>query len=164
MKRPIYGLVLGALIGYAGVSPCVSQDLGVTPEQSSANQTSTSSDQKARRKVPDTLMFSIDELNEIKDRIAGGEVTNEQQQQALQSPGLYLGSIMYSGPKDWTIWINGAPIGPDQDFLSFQVTAITPRYVELLVPLSVQGMRPVRLEPNQTFIAESGIIVEGKYP
>jgi hypothetical protein len=109
-------------------------------------------------------MFTIDEFNEIKDRIAGGEITNEQKQEALGVDALFLGSIMYYGPKDWTIWINGSPIGPDQDFQAFQVTDIGPRFVELLVPLSVQGMRPVRLEPNQTFIAESGIIVEGKYP
>jgi hypothetical protein len=117
-----------------------------------------------RRRLPDTLMFTIDEFNEIKDRIAGGEITNEQKQEALGVDALFLGSIMYYGPKDWTIWINGSPIGPDQDFQAFQVTDIGPRFVELLVPLSVQGMRPVRLEPNQTFIAESGIIVEGKYP
>jgi len=119
---------------------------------------------KMRRAVPDTLMFTIDEFNEIKDRQAGGEVTEEARLQEAGNQPLYLGTIMYFGPKDWTIWINGAPIGPNQDFQSFQVTNITPRYVELLVPLSVQGMRPVRLEPNQTFIAESGIIVEGRYP
>jgi hypothetical protein len=117
-----------------------------------------------RRRLPDTLMFTIDEFNEIKDRIAGGEITDAQRQEALGVEALFLGSIMYYGPKDWTIWINGSPIGPDQDFQAFQVTDIGPRFVELLVPLSVQGMRPVRLEPNQTFIAESGIIVEGKYP
>ena len=109
-------------------------------------------------------MFTIDEFNDIKDRQAGGGVTEERQQAALEAEALYLGSIMYYGPADWMIWINGSPIGPNQDFQAFQVTEITPRYVELLVPLSVQGMRPVRLEPNQTFIASSGIIVEGVYP
>ncbi|MBL8630202.1 MAG: hypothetical protein JNM81_11265 [Rhodospirillaceae bacterium] len=119
---------------------------------------------KVRRQVPDTLMFTIDELNEIKARIAGGDVTKEAREQQAGNQPLYLNSIMYYGPQDWTIWINGTPIGPNQDFQSFQVTNITPRYVELLIPLSVQGMRPVRLEPNQTFISESGIVVEGRYP
>ncbi|MBL8642497.1 MAG: hypothetical protein JNK21_01080 [Rhodospirillaceae bacterium] len=127
-------------------------------------QTSAANAPKERRAVPDTLMFTIDEYNEIKDRQAGGDVTEAAREKAEKMESLFLGSIMYYGPKDWTIWINGAPIGPNQDFQSFQVTDITPRYVELLVPLSVQGMRPVRLEPNQTFIAESGIIVEGRYP
>jgi hypothetical protein len=118
-----------------------------------------------RRSVPDTIMFTIDEFTEIKDREAGGEITEiEKAKQLLEASTLYLNSIMYYGPKSWTIWINGQPIGPGQDFQSFQVTEINTRFVELLVPLSVKGMRPVRLEPNQTFIAESGIIVEGKYP
>lgn len=146
--------------------------LGPTSAQDSNRQNSTATQKadpatqksKMRRQVPDTLMFTIDDFNDIKDRKAGGEVTEEARQQAMSAEALYLGSIMYYGPKDWTIWINGAPIGPNQDFQAFQVTEITPRYVELLVPLSVQGMRPVRLEPNQTFITESGITIEGRYP
>lgn len=138
--------------------------LGVVFAQESSSQPVSSADSKIRRSVPDTLMFTIDEFNDIKDRISGGDVTELREQQAMEATSLYLGSILYSGPKDWTIWINGTPITPNQDFQAFQVTGITPRYVELLVPLSSQGMRPVRLEPNQTFITESGIIVEGKYP
>jgi hypothetical protein len=135
-----------------------------TPASSTATGSGPSTEAPLRRRIPDTLMFTIDEFNEIKDRIAGGEITDEKKQAELGVEALFLSSILYTGPKDWTIWINGSPIGPDQDFQAFQVTDIGPRYVELLVPLSVQGMRPVRLEPNQTFIAESGIIVEGKYP
>jgi hypothetical protein len=146
------------LVVVVGVS-LTSQGMAQQQTQAPANTS------KIRRQVPDTLMFTIDEYNEIKDRQAGGEVTNEARQQFEGSnQPLYLSSIMYYGPKDWTVWINGTPIGPNQDFQSFQVTEITPRYVELLVPLSVQGMRPVRLEPNQTFISESGIVVEGRYP
>jgi hypothetical protein len=44
------------------------------------------------------------------------------------------------------------------------VTQIDSDSVELLVPLSAQGMRPVRLRPNQTFVAKTGAVVEGKYP
>jgi hypothetical protein len=164
IRRFTRNVIYAAIVALLPISSGATQDAApATPEQSAAPPADIGV--KVRRKVPDTLMFSIDEFTEIKDRIAGGEVTNaDQEQQALESEALYLGSIMYSGPKDWTIWINGAPIGPDQDFQAFQVTEITPRYVELLVPLSVQGMRPVRLEPNQSFIAASGIVVEGKYP
>lgn len=136
------------------------------PTGAAAEQTDTAAAPKVRRQVPDTIMFTIDELNEIKDRIAGGEITEMKRgaDQVFDAPALYLGSILYYGPKDWTIWVNDVPVGPNQDFQTFQVTDISPRYVELLVPLSVQGMRPVRLEPNQTFITESGIVVEGKWP
>ena len=154
------------LIGLAIPSLALAQDAGKTT-QSAVSEAATAAEQKQRRRVPDTLMFTIDEFTDIKDRMAGGEITEGGAKAAAQgenAQALYLGSIMYYGPKDWTIWINGSPIGPDQDFQAFQVTDISPRHVELLVPLSLQGMRPVRLEPNQTFITESGIVVEGKYP
>lgn len=154
---------LMANVGSVG-APASAQPVAADSEVAENQEPAIASVAKQRRKVPDTLMFTIDEFNEIQDRQAGGDVTEEARLQEAGSQPLYLGTIMYYGPKDWTIWINGAPIGPNQDFQSFQVTNITPRYVELLVPLSVQGMRPVRLEPNQTFIAESGIIVEGRYP
>lgn len=133
-------------------------------DDSSVAGTFTTNATKIRRPVPDTLMFTIDEYNDIKDRQAGNVVTDEANQSGAAAETIFLGSIMYYGPKDWTIWINGSPVGPNQDFQAFQVTEITPRYVELLVPLSVQGMRPIHLEPNQTFISSSGIIVEGRYP
>lgn len=160
MNRRLIGFITAAALMCAPLSLALSQEA----VQTAASQQNEQASPKVRRNVPDTLMFSIDELNEIKDRIAGGETTKDGQLQDNETATLYLSSIMYSGPKDWTVWINGAPIGPDQDFQAFQVTDINPRFVELLVPLSVQGMRPVRLEPNQTFITASGIIVEGKYP
>lgn len=141
------------------------QEQSAVPAVAENKQAEGVPEKKQRRKVPDTLMFTIDEFNDIKDRIAGGQITEEAKRGELANVNsIYLGSIMYYGPKNWTVWINGTPIGPNQDFQAFQVTEINSRYVELLVPLSVQGMRPVRLEPNQTFITESGIVVEGKYP
>jgi hypothetical protein len=107
-------------------------------------------------------MFSIDEYNEIQSRIAGAAEDGRKIDTAIEDADLYLSTIVYNDPKDWTVWINGVPIGPNQDFQSFQVTSITPGYVELLVPLSAQGMRPVKLAPNQTFITKSGAIVEGR--
>lgn len=119
----------------------------------------------ARTDIPDTIMFTIDELNEIKDRISTGAAEDQGSGGGIfDQPTLYLQSILYYGPKDWTIWVNGIPVGPGDEFQTFQITEITPQYVQLLVPLSAQGMRPVRLEPNQTFITESGVTVEGRFP
>lgn len=114
------------------------------------------------REVPDTLMFSIDDLNDIQSRIAGGS-DGDRDDSAIEEATLYLSTILYYGPNDWTIWINGLPINPGENFRSFQVTDIGPSHVDLLVPLSAQGMRPVRLAPNQTFITSSGTIVEGPW-
>jgi hypothetical protein len=111
----------------------------------------------------ETMMFSIDEFNEIQARLAGaGGDAKNRMDTGIEKADLYLSSILYSGPKDWTIWINGRRIGPNDEFQALQVTAITPNYVELLIPLSAQGMRPVHLGPNQTFIARTGAVVEGR--
>jgi hypothetical protein len=118
-----------------------------------------------RSEAPDTLMFSIDELTEIRSRMdvgalsRGGEGRTED---TIENATLYLSTILYSTPNDWTIWVNGIPIVPNQDFNSFEVTGIGHDYVELVVPLSAQGMRPVRLSPNQTFVARSGAVIEGR--
>jgi len=114
---------------------------------------------------PDSIMFTIDELNEIQSRVGtgGGDGRADRERPAIEDASLYLSTILYYGPTDWTIWINGVPIVPRQEFGSFEVTGIGPDHVELLVPLSAQGMKPVRLAPNQTFISKSGSIVEGKW-
>jgi hypothetical protein len=117
------------------------------------------------RDIPDTLMFDIDEYNEIQSRMAsaGDAATQRGDQSSIENASLYLSTIIYYGPKDWTIWVNGVPISPDQDFQSFTVADIGPDFVELLVPLSAQGMAPVKLSPNQTFVVRSGAVVEGQW-
>ena len=113
---------------------------------------------------PETVMFSIDELTEIRNRMVqggGAEDRDNSGNNPIEDASLYLSTILYYGPEEWTFWLNGVPIGPKQELQSIEVTAITPSYVELLVPLSAQGMRPVRLSPNQSFITKSGVVVEG---
>lgn len=121
----------------------------------------------AARAAPDTLMFSIDELNDIQLRSStagsGADSAKDKKNDSIENATLYLSTILYSGPGDWTIWVNGVPIGPQQDFQAFKVTDINSRYVELVVPLSAEGMRPVRLSPNQTFVAKSGAVIEGPW-
>ena len=121
----------------------------------------------AASSVPETIMFSIDELTEVRSRAATVTQTKEaakrDDSQAIENAKLYLSTILYYGPNDWTIWVNGKPITAGQEFQAFQITDIKPSYVELTVPLSAQGMRPVRLSPNQTYIVASGTVVEGPW-
>ncbi len=115
--------------------------------------------------APETIMFSVDELTEIRSRVSVGDSGDQGAVPGggIESATLYLSTIMYYGPGDWTIWVNGVPISPGQDFQSFQIGQISPRYVELMVPLSAMGMRPVRLSPNQTFVVKTGAVVEGPW-
>lgn len=119
-----------------------------------------------RGEVPVSLMFTIDEMNEIQSRIAAGSQAGgdrEGNADSIENATLYLSTILYFSPENWTIWINGRPIGPRQDFQEFEVTAIDASSVELVVPLSAQGMRPVRLAPNQTLVVKTGDVVEGPW-
>lgn len=117
----------------------------------------------ADTKVPDTLMFATDELTDIQSRIGQADAgADSASMNSFENASLYLSSILYFSPTDWVIWVNGKPIEPQQDFQAFRVTEITPSSVELLVPLSAMGMRPIRLGPNQTFLVKTGIVVEGR--
>ena len=117
----------------------------------------------ADTKVPDTVMFATDELTDIQSHMGQADAgTSAGTANTVENASLYLSSILYFSPTDWVIWVNGVPIEPKEDFQAFKVTDISPSSVELLVPLSALGMRPVRLGPNQTFVAKSGIVVEGR--
>lgn len=153
MKR-LAALMLSSVLGcIVWSSPTIAQQ---APEQPA---------EEAPRRTPDTLMFSIDELNEIQGRIASGgaEAEESRESAAIEDAALYLSTILFYSPTDWTIWVNDVPISPNQDFRSFEITNIGPDFVELLVPLSAQGMRPVRLAPNQSFVVSSGAVVEGRW-
>lgn len=139
-------------------------------EDNAANvEKSESSRVVKQRAAPDSLMFTPDEFADIQGHSAGGGSVSSGAgdgggHQAIEDATLYLSTIVYAGPDDWTIWINGAPVSSNQGFQAFKVTEITPNSVDLLVPLSAQGVRPVHLQPNQTFITKTGVVVEGKYP
>lgn len=136
---------------------------GVASAQAAAAKPAVAQDAKpdGGLTVPDTLMFTIDEFNDIQGHLARTGEDTQKKNADIESASLYLSTIVYAGPDDWTVWINGVPITPQQEFPAFKVTEISPRYVDLLVPLSAQGMRPVRLGPNQTFLAKLGVVVEG---
>ncbi len=156
-------LIAAALLFVVG-GAASAQAPGPTPPEGSSAAKGASAIPRAE--LPDTLMFSIDEVNEIQSRVAAGSQKaggGEGSAEGIENATLYLSTILYFGPENWTIWINGRPIGPRQDFQEFKVTAIDAMSVELVVPLSAQGMRPVRLSPNQTFVAKTGDIIEGPW-
>ncbi|NKB44854.1 MAG: hypothetical protein GKS03_11315 [Alphaproteobacteria bacterium] len=155
-KASMFGLLTAIFLSSS--LPVVAQDEGEEAVSDAENSVFGASN------VPDTLMFTIDELNDIQSRIAGGDVTEEViRTEAIEQANLFLSSILYFSPKEWTIWINGLPISPNQEVDSFEVVGINSAHVEMIVPLSATGMRPVRLEPNQTFISQTGVILEGQW-
>ena len=150
----------------AFLSLCFIEPQGAMAQQSSDPEAAPTLDQfdRSRRDVPDTVMFSIDELTEIQTRQQGGQISGiEYRSGAIEDANLFLSSIVYFGSDEWTFWINGVAITPSFKVDTFEVVNISPTHVELIVPLSAAGVRPVHLQPNQTFIGESGRVVEGAF-
>src|SRR5262245_44145961 len=71
-------------------------------------------------RVPDTLMFGIDEYNDIQGHLSrGGGDEKRADTGGIEDASLYLSTILYMGPEDWTIWVNGVAIGPHDEFSAF---------------------------------------------
>lgn len=115
---------------------------------------------------PVTLMFSLKDLIAIQAAIREGglwrdeSVTVETIKPRLRDP-LYLSGILYAGPGDWTIWINGQPLRPGDKGNMFEVIEVTGRHIVLLVAWG-ESTRQVVLEPNQTFLPAYAAVVEGR--
>ena len=55
---------------------------------------------------PETLMFSIDELTEIRNRMVqggGAEGRDNSRNNPIEDASLYLSTILYYGPEEWDI-------------------------------------------------------------
>ncbi len=161
--RTLQYVPLAILLALVTPGVAQAQDAAPPPAEAPAATPPAPTPAAPGRKSFESLMFTVDEYNEVQGRMASGDITETNGgKQAIEDATLYLSTIVYYGPKDWTIWVNDVPIGPNQDFQAFQVTDIDADSVQLLVPLSAQGMRPVRLAPNQTFITKTGVVVEGR--
>jgi len=101
-----------------------------------------------------------------------------------ESPAFYLNSIVYKGPNDWSIWVNGTKYGPESLPERFDILNVTKKQVkiawytenlDLLSPgwevrqptetLKITEEGPtvfITLQPNQTFVARGMQIIEGR--
>ena len=130
------------------------------------------------RQLPPSLMFTEDEATRIREAMAKRPASSGHESAAATADepvpdqdkdkpppkldtNLTLSGIMFFGANDWTVWINGIPHHPDTKPPGFDIVAVTPDHVDLAVPWGIQGKQAVRMEPNQTFVATLGQVVEG---
>lgn len=116
--------------------------------------------------LPVTLMFSL------KDRVAieaamreGGLDRTAEEPEAplrpfLRTP-LHLSGIVWAGPGDWTVWLNGRAVRPGETAALYSITQVDARRVVLDVAWG-ESTKVVQLEPNQTFVPSLGQVVEGR--
>lgn len=107
-----------------------------------------------------SLMFSDEELRALQAVGAHGGTAGGNA--VMVQGNIHLSAILYYGPQQWSIWINGIRVEPGQSLAGASVGVVTERHVDLMV--GTEKPQPVRLRPNQTWLAGYGTVVEGAYP
>ena len=110
---------------------------------------------RKERGTPDLLMFTVDEINDIQAHWPAAELIAKP---AARSRSGRCNALPFHDPlcrAERLDDMDQRRSHTNQGFQAFQVTEISPTSVELLVPLSAQGVRPVRLQPNQTFVTKT---------
>ncbi|WP_372827697.1 hypothetical protein [Polaromonas sp.] len=78
------------------------------------------------------------------------------------SADLHLSAIIYLGPDNWVIWINGRPLRSGEQHGSLRVLKVTPAQVLLTADQGDRaGLTPIiALRPQQSYLAATGQIVD----
>ncbi len=119
--------------------------------------------------LPSTLLLSLEEMVNIEAAIADGPLARTPRDQEDDPArfrlrdNLYVSAIVYAGPQDWTVWINGRPLSPGTPSGIFEVLEVGPTHVRVAVPWGEGGTRTVMLRSHQTFVPRRGDVLEGRY-
>jgi len=157
-------LALGAVLAAA---PAVAQDEAAPPPSAAAPAPAPAVDLET---VPATLMMPLEEMIAVEDAIAAGPLARLEAQDDLEDPTrfrlrtpLYVSAIVWQGPGDWTVWINGRAFRPGDAIDLFEILDVGPQSVLLAIPWGEGGTREVPLAPHQTFVPRLGGVVEGRW-
>ena len=75
---------------------------------------------------------------------------------------IHLGAVLYYGPGDWTLWIDGEKWTPDTRRADLQIVEVTPDEVHLdWLKAPNDPARAITLRPYQTYQVATGGVVEG---
>jgi len=117
--------------------------------------------------VPETLMLTLEDMIAVERAIAAGPLARRARgdrdaDYRLRGP-LYLSAIVYGGPEDWAVWINGTRYTPQHTPEDYALIEVTRRGIRLRVPWGKDQTRTVRLAPHQTFVPSIGSVIEGRF-
>jgi hypothetical protein len=129
----------------------------------------------------ESLLFTADELSRIREAMAARESALRGRPEPVRTApataplpeaprfsgtaALNLGAILYLGPDRWQIWLNGLPftVSPGEEAANIRILSVTPGKVRLDVSgLAGENRAAVTLSPNQTYLLDSGRVVEGR--
>ncbi len=107
--------------------------------------------------VPSTsLFFTKDETKKI-DILA-----EKIKPMHARGSGIHLGAVMYYGPGEWALWLDGQRWGPDSVRPDLRVIDVQPNEVRIGLANPVSAVpQEITLRPYQTYQTATGNIVEG---
>lgn len=108
------------------------------------------------------FLFSPEELEKLKKALAGGFKKAPEQEKPAQEgrpeePRSYtrvvsLAGLIYTGPQDWTFWLNGQQITPANVPEEVQDLYVTKYYIDFgWLDREHNELYPIRLRPHQSF-------------
>jgi hypothetical protein len=105
-----------------------------------------------------SLFFNGGELTRIEAEIAGKERPAPETAQDTVT----LGAIVYYGPKNWAVWLQGERWTPATKHPELQILDVKPGLVRATYsPPNGAKKSTISLKPYQTFHAATGKITEG---
>ncbi|MDD5585947.1 MAG: hypothetical protein PHY92_03195 [Alphaproteobacteria bacterium] len=135
-SRAIHALVLASVFSF--LSPVLAQ----TPPQAATP----------------SLFFNSEELNRIEAAVNKTEPNGD----AAKQEAVTLGAVVYYGPKNWTVWLQGERWTPATKRPDLQILDVKPDLVRLaFAPQNGAKKREITLRPYQSFQPDTGQILEG---
>lgn len=90
------------------------------------------------------------------------ELTGEETAIPLGPRNIKLGGIVYTGEKDWTIWLNNQQVRPNAIPSEVLDLNVYKEYIEIeWFDQYTNKIFPIRMRPNQTFNIDSRIFIPG---
>lgn len=121
-----------------------------------------------RKQTQDSLLFSreVQDLIEAARRNAGvaaGTAPADAMSRANHAQGaIHLSAILYQGPGDWQIWLNGRSFAQNGVAGPIEILRVRADSVRLQWHgATTEQSADITLRPNQTYIVSTGEIVEG---
>lgn len=121
--------------------------------------------------APPSLFFSEDEVATIQRLFKARETeakaravvtTKAPEEPRPVPPDIYLGALLYSGPNDWAVWVNGVKRTTRQRANDIAVVSVSPDGAELVWLGDPRGgPKRLQLRPYQTWVGATGEVLEG---
>ncbi|MDD3287758.1 MAG: hypothetical protein PHX43_01960 [Alphaproteobacteria bacterium] len=112
----------------------------------------------ARSQEERSIFFTDQELSEIDAITAAARMGNPDS----AADRVHLGAIIYSGPNNWRVWLQGNIWTPETNNQNVRIIDVTPQQVRISLASPDNGpSKEITLRPHQTYIISIDQTIEG---